>query len=73
MGDTGGTNLPDIPRCPVLPDEMQQIVFAIVQDDRTLLRLGIDEISAIASKRATGFKSQDESLSVGIIHRVKSG
>jgi hypothetical protein len=50
---------------------MQQIVFTIIEDDRTLLRLGVNEIGAIASKCATGFKGQDVSLSVGIFHRTE--
>ena len=73
VGETNDTDLSDIPRCSIFPDEMQQVVFAVVQDDRTLLRLGVNEISAIASKCATGFESQDESLCVGVVHRTESG
>ena len=71
MGGISGTHLSDISGRPILPDEMEQIVFAIVQDDRALLRLGVNEIGAIASKCATGFESQDESLSVGVFHRTE--
>lgn len=73
VGGISGTHLSDISGRPILPDEMEQIVFAIVQDDRALLRLGVNEIGAIASKCATGFESQDESLSVGVFHRTGSG
>ena len=72
LGDMDSTRLSDVPRCPVLPDEMQQIIFTIVQDDRTLLRLGINEIGVITSKCTTGFESQDETLSVGVVHRTES-
>lgn len=70
--DVDETYLSDISGRPVLPDEMHQVVFTIVQDDRTFLRLRVNEICAITSERTTGFKSQDESLSVGVFHRTKS-
>ena len=40
----GDAYLADVSGCPVLPDEMQQIVFTIVEDDRTLLGFGVNEI-----------------------------
>lgn len=69
--NTDYTYLSDVSGRSVLPDEMQQIVFTIVQDDRTLLRLGVDEASGITSECATGFKSKNESLSVGVFHRTE--
>ena len=71
MGDEGNAYLTNVSGRPILPDEMQQIIFTIIEDDRAFLWFGVDEIGAVASKCPTGFKSQDESLSVGILHRTE--
>ena len=69
----GNAYLADFSGRPILPDEMQQIIFTIIEDDGAFLWFGVNEIGAIASKCATGFESQDESLSVGIFHRTGLG
>jgi len=50
---------------------VQQIILTIIEDDRPFLWFWVNEIGAIASKCTTGFKSQDESLSVGVFHRTE--